>query len=52
MITVTASYSLQFMPPVTVTVSPVMYEASSEHRKAITPPISSGCPSLGDQDIT
>lgn len=37
------------MPPVTVIVSPVMYEASSEHRKAITPPISSGCPSLRDQ---
>lgn len=47
-----SSYSLQFMPPVTVMVSPVMYEASSEHRNPITPPISSGSPSLRDQSIT
>lgn len=39
-------YSLQLMPPVTVIVSPVMYEASSEHKKAITPPMSSGFPNL------
>lgn len=39
------------MPPVTVMVSPVIYEASSEHKNAITPPISSGLPSLKYQSI-
>lgn len=34
------------MPPVTVMVSPVIYDASSEHKNAITPPMSSGSPSL------
>lgn len=38
--------SRQPIPPVTVTVSPVMQEASDEHKKAITPPISSGSPTL------
>lgn len=34
------------MPPAAATDSPVIYEASSEHKKATTPPISSGFPIL------
>lgn len=40
----TSNYSLVKKPPATAKLSPVIYEASSEHKKDTIPPNSSGFP--------